>query len=180
MPAGKIAARRAAQARWEADGGWAQVPAAAWSGTSRGVVNVSAGIGWVGATAASGYEQMILGTNHSGEFASALMSEAKTKNDGISQTVAGTTGVSVDGAAFKGVQQGVEFVTETALPVGAVNKAVQLNRLNKINGIAKGSLDNLSARKYYHQQLDGIAGKLDSSASMKDQARQAFDERCQI
>jgi len=126
MTPGKTAAHNRARAQWKADGGWAQVPAAAWSGTSRGVVNVSAGIGWLGATSASGYEQMILGTNHSGEFASALMGEAQAKNDGISQTVAGTTGVSVDGAAFKSVEQVTEFVTETALPVGALNKANQL------------------------------------------------------
>ncbi|GHC14350.1 hypothetical protein GCM10007047_34370 [Cerasicoccus arenae] len=109
MTPGKIAAHNAQRAQWNADGGWAQVPAGAMSGVSRGTTNVAAGFGWLGATAASGYEQLAFGTNYSGEFASALMNEADSFNKGSSQIAADHLGVSVDGAFFKDVEGASEL-----------------------------------------------------------------------
>jgi hypothetical protein len=47
------------------------------------------------------------------------------------------------------------------------------------DGIAAGTLDNISVRRWYHQQLDAIPGKIDRAQSLRNQARQAFELRNQ-
>lgn len=46
-------------------------------------------------------------------------------------------------------------------------------------GIPAGTLDDVSVRKWYHQQLDAIPGKIDRTQPLRNQARQAFELRNQ-
>lgn len=46
-------------------------------------------------------------------------------------------------------------------------------------GLSAGTLDDVSARRWYHQQLDAIPGRIDRTQSLRNQARQAFELRNQ-
>ncbi len=49
----------------------------------------------------------------------------------------------------------------------------------RIGGQLSETLDDVAARRWYHQQLDNIPGQIDRTASVRNQARQAFDLRNQ-
>lgn len=51
---------------------------------------------------------------------------------------------------------------------------------NPTRGLPLGTLDGVSVRKWYHQQLDAIPGQIDRTQSLRNQARQAFDLRNQV
>ncbi|MCU7937583.1 MAG: hypothetical protein KZQ99_22460, partial [Candidatus Thiodiazotropha sp. (ex Dulcina madagascariensis)] len=60
--------------------------------------------------------------------------------------------------------------------MGGVSEATAVSGVTK--GLPKpGSLSNEATRKWYHQQLDAISSKIDSSLPLKEQALQAFKSR---
>ena len=66
----------------------------------------------------------------------------------------------------------------TILSLGRVPRNTALTR-PRIGGHLPGTLDDVAARKWYHQQLDKIPSQIDGTRSLRYQARQSFELRNQ-
>jgi hypothetical protein len=135
-PPGVIAAHNAARQRWEAAGGWKQVPAGAWSGTSRGAHDVAYGIGFLAGAAVGGIEYQVFGTTNVVEFTIEMGNVNELRKDAISSDVADVMGVSNEGEAFKGIERTSQVLTDLTAPIAppGVSKLDDVKIATKVDG----------------------------------------------
>ncbi|RMH39792.1 MAG: hypothetical protein D6694_10855 [Gammaproteobacteria bacterium] len=79
----------------------------------------------------------------------------------------------------KGYKRAQKIIKRLVRREKAVEKSARLRVEEEVTkGLPKpGSLSNEATRKWYHQQLDAIPSKIDSSLPLREQALQAFKLR---
>jgi hypothetical protein len=120
-----------------------------------------------------------------------LKEERAWSKDAISELKAAIVMAGVEVVISAGIGTAVAIVAEAIADARATNKARKLAANSRklaanravtgpyVGGRLAGSMDDVAARQWYHQQLDGIAGQIDRTQSLRNQAMQAFDLRNQ-